>query len=84
MALNITLSFRKKLMSQSQENLQADGRRDSQILFYRTLPAEARDPNNLSSASDWWEYNQSFFKENAMISSKNSTTQENITILRLK
>ena len=30
-------------MSQSQENLQADRRRDRQILFYRTLPAEARD-----------------------------------------
>ena len=30
-------------MSQSQENLQADGRRDRQTLFYRTLPAEARD-----------------------------------------
>ena len=30
-------------MSQSQENLQADGRRDTQTVFYRTLPAEARD-----------------------------------------
>ena len=31
-------------MSQSQENLSADRRRDKQNLFYRTLPAEARDP----------------------------------------
>ena len=31
-------------MSQSQENLRADGRRDKQTLFYRTLPAEASDP----------------------------------------
>ena len=31
-------------MSQSQENLRADKRRDRQTLFYRTLPAEARDP----------------------------------------
>ena len=29
-------------MSQSQENLQADGRRDRQTVFYRTLPAETR------------------------------------------
>ena len=29
-------------MSQSQENLWADGRRDRQTIFYRTLPAEAR------------------------------------------
>ena len=40
--------------------------------------------NNLSSASDCWEYTKSCFKENAKIFSKNSTTQENITILRLK
>ena len=39
---NIMLRFRKKLMSQSQENLWADGRRDRQTIFYRTLPAEAR------------------------------------------
>ena len=31
-------------MSQSQENLRADGRRNRQTLFYRTLTAEARDP----------------------------------------
>ena len=37
------LSFRKKLMSQSQKNLWADGSRDRQTLLYRTLPAEARD-----------------------------------------
>ena len=34
-------------MNQSQENLKpdgrTDGRRDSQTLFYRTLPAEAGD-----------------------------------------
>ena len=29
-------------MSQSQENLWADGRRDRQTVFYRTLPAETR------------------------------------------
>ena len=29
-------------MSQSQENLLADGRRDTQTIFYRTLPAETR------------------------------------------
>ena len=36
--------------------------------------------NNLSSASDWWEYIKSCFKENAKVFSKYSTTQENIGI----
>ena len=31
-------------MSQSQEKLWADGRRDRQTLLYRTLRAEVRDP----------------------------------------
>ena len=31
-------------MSQSQEKLRADGRRDRQTLLYRTLRAEVRDP----------------------------------------
>ena len=35
--------FQKKLITQSQENLRADGRRDRQTLFYRILPAEDRD-----------------------------------------
>ena len=43
-----------------------------------------RGSNNLSSSSDWWKYTKSCFKENAKILSKNSTTQENITILRIK
>ena len=29
-------------MSQSQENLWADGKKDRQTIFYRTLPAETR------------------------------------------
>ena len=29
-------------MSQSQENLRADGRRDRQTVFHRTLPAKTR------------------------------------------
>ena len=37
---------------------------------------------NHSSASDWLEYTKSRFKENAKILSKNSITQENITISR--
>ena len=63
-------------MSQSQENLWADGWRDRPYFIGQGY--------NLSSASDWWEYTKSCFKENAKIFSKNSTTQENITILRLK
>ena len=46
--------------------------------------SQGQGSTNLSSASDWWEYTKSFFKENAKIYSKNFTTQENITILRLK
>ena len=38
--------------------------------------------NNLSSASDCWEYTKSCFKENAKIFSKNSTTQEIKTKIR--
>ena len=35
-----------------------------------------------ASASDWWKNTKSRFKENARNFSKNSTTQQNITILR--
>ena len=63
-------------MSQSQENLRADGWRDRPYFIGQGY--------NLFSASDWWEYTKSCFKENAKIFSKNPTTQENITILRLK
>ena len=38
--------------------------------------------NNHSSPSGWWEYTKSRFKENTNIFSKNSTSQENITIWR--
>ena len=45
MGLSHHANFQKKLMRQSQENLctdgRTDGRRDRQILFYATLPAEA-------------------------------------------
>ena len=33
-------------MSQTQENLWADGRMDGQTLFYRTLPIEAGGPTS--------------------------------------
>ena len=33
---------------------------------------------------DWWENTKSTFKENARTFSKNSTTQENIKLSRLK
>ena len=40
--------------------------------------------NKHFSESHWWEYTKCCFKENSNIFSKNSITQENITILRLK
>ena len=71
--------FQKKLMIQSIENVQAD-KRDGQ-----TDPIlQDSSGQVISSASDWWEHAKSCFKENAEIFSKNPTTQENITILRLK
>ena len=75
------LSFRKNLMSQSQENVhtdgRTDGRRDRQILFYRTLPAETDGPTTSFQQVTWGnsEYTLSCFKKNAKIFSKNSTTQ---------
>ena len=39
---------------------------------------------NHPSASDWLQYTQSCFKENATNFDKNLTTQENIRISRLK
>ena len=81
--------FQKKLMSQSQKNVRTDRRTDglkeSQIdPILQDPSSQGQGSNNLSSASDRWEYTKSCFKENAKIFSKNSTTQENITILRLK
>ena len=55
-----------------------DGKFFKKIQLYHTQLSMA--PNS----SYWWEYTKSCFKENAKISSKLSTTQENITILRLK
>ena len=62
-----------------------DGQREGQTEHILWDPSgQDRGSNNLSSASDWWEYSKSCFKENDNIFSKNCTTQENITILRLK
>ena len=66
-------------MSQSQENFWADGRTDGRkegqtdsILWDSS--GQGYGFNNLSSASNWWEYIKSCFKENAKLFSKNSTT----------
>ena len=40
--------------------------------------------NNYPSLSDWWEYTKIKIKETARRFSKNSTTQENTRISRLK
>ena len=70
-------------MSQSQENLWADGRRDRQTIFYMTLSAETR--GTATSLQQLTAGNTpNLVKDNGKIFSKNSTTQENITILRLK
>ena len=77
--------FQKKVMNQSQENLRADWRMEGQKegqtdpLLYDPI-GWGQGSNNLSSASDWSEYTKSYFKENAKLFPKNSTTQENITI----
>ena len=38
-------------MSQSQENVRAEGRRDRQTIFYRTLPTEDRDATCLQQVT---------------------------------
>ena len=50
-------------------------------LLFRLLKTQN---NNHSSASDWWEYTKFCFKEDARTFFKNSTTEENIRISRLK
>ena len=63
------------------------------ILFYYVNELRPSSPqlqrlffikNKHFSESHWWEYTKCCFKENSKIFSKNSITQENITILRLK
>ena len=68
-------------MSQSQENVWADGTRDRQNIFYRTLPAEIR--GTATSLQQVTAGNTPNLVLNKIFS-KNSTTQENITILRLQ
>ena len=46
------------------------------FFFYQ----KKQQKNNHFSASGWWEYTKYCFKENAKIFSKNSTTQEDITV----
>ena len=50
--------------------------------FLFLLKQKKNKNQSSSSASDRWEYIKSSFKDNAKIFSKNSTTQENITISR--
>ena len=55
------------------------------ILNYKEFSFSLKTQKSyLSSGGDWWEYAKSYFKKNGKIFSKNSTTQENIIILRLK
>ena len=49
------------------------------ILFFYYIKQKTH-----SSSSDWWEYTNFCFEENARTFSKNSTTQKNITISILK
>ena len=58
-APNTMLSFKKKLMSKSWENLRTDGRADrrmegwtdGQTLFYRALPAKTQGPKNICTCN---------------------------------
>ena len=60
-APNTMLNFRKKLISQSRENLRTDGRTTGQTIFYRTLPSEAGGPKKESDVSSL-ENNITYFK----------------------
>ena len=77
------LSFRKKLMSQSQETYgQPEEGTDRPYFIGPFLPRPGIQQPLFSKY--WWEYTKSCFNENAKIFSKNFATQENIIILRLK
>ena len=52
--------------------------------FYLKKNKHFSAKNKHFSASDWWEYIKSCFKESARTFFKNSITQENIRISRLK
>ena len=67
-------------MSLSRENLRTDGRIDGKTLYYSTLPAEGGVPTTSLQQVTGGNTPSLISK----IFSKNSTTQENITILRLK
>ena len=60
-APNTMLNCRKKLISQSRENLRTDGRTTGQPIFYRTLPSEAGGPKKESDVSSL-ENNITYFK----------------------
>ena len=76
------------LLTDSPQKLKLEKIHDTLIiLFYERLSSTQLQillKNNFSSACDSWEYTKSCFKENAKMFSKNSTSHENITILRLK
>ena len=54
------------------------------FLAAKNLLSLLKTKNNDSSAKDKWKYSKSCFKVNARTCSKNSTTQGNIIISRLK
>ena len=83
------------LLADSPQKLKLEMVHDTLIIIFYVSPSSNQlqrlfsfllktQKNNHSSASDWWEYTKSCFKENANTFSKNFTTQENITISRLK
>ena len=67
-------------MSQSKGNVRPGGGKDRQTLFYRTLPAKARDPTTSFPQMNGGNTPNLVLK----IFPTNPTLQENITILRLK
>ena len=83
------------LLTDSPQKLKLEKIHDTLIILFYESPSSPQlqrlvffslktHKNNHSSANDWWEYTKSCFKENAKKFSKNSTTQENIIISRLK
>ena len=71
-------------MSQSQENLRTDGRKEGETLSYRSIPGEAGNLTTSLQQVTGRNRPNLVFKKNANIFSNKSTTQKDTTVLRLK
>ena len=81
------------LLTDSSQKLKLEKTNGTLIILFYVSPSFSSTNNLLfllktekthSSASDWWEYTNSYFKENPRAFSKNFSTQDYIRISRLR